>query len=321
MRAVVYDEYGSPEVLHVVDTPTPEPGAGEVLVLVGATSVNSWDWDLVGGDLIGRLQGGLRKPRRRILGIDVAGTVVDRGADASRFEVGREVFGDLSGVGFGAFAEYVAVPERVLAPKPATLSFEQAAAIPHAGVLALQSLRDHRRIAPGDRVLINGAGGGVGSFGIPLARMWGAHVTGVDAERKFDTMRAFGADEVIAYETDDFTKAGKRHDLIVDVTSHRSMLAYRRALRPHGAAVVVGGSIPALLGTATVGTLMSKMGDKRYAILAHKPSPEDLLELSGYIEAGALAPVIDSTWPLDRIGDAMSVLARGAARGKVIVTT
>ena len=320
MRAVVYDEYGSADVLRVEDVPTPTLTDDGVLVQVRATSVNSWDWDLIGGDVLGRLAGGLRKPRRRIPGIDVVGTVVRSGPDASLFAEGDEVFGDLSGVGFGAFAEFVVAPERVLAPKSPSLTFEQAAAVPHAGLLALQSLRGKRPVQPGDRVLINGAGGGVGSFGIPLARMMGAEVTGVDAEAKFDVMRSFGAEHVIDYRAQDFTKQGERYDVILDVTSRRSVIAYRRALEPGGAAVLVGGSIPALLGTATIGALLSRTTDERYSVLVHRPNRDDLAELNRHIEAGTVTPVIDSVWPLEEISEAVALVGRSEAKGKVIVT-
>ena len=319
MRAVVYDEYGSADVLRIEEVPTPTPTDDRVLLRVRATSVNSWDWDLVEGDILSRLEGGLRRPQRRILGIDVAGVVVRSGPDASLFAEGDEVFGDLSGSGFGAFAEFVVAPERVLAPKSVSLTFEQAAAVPHAGVLALQSLQGKRPVQKGDRVLINGAGGGVGSFGIPLARMMGAEVTGVDTAAKADTMRSFGADHVIDYQAQDFTKRGERYDVIVDVTSRRSVVAYRRALEPGGAAVVVGGSVAALLGTATLGTLLSRTTDKRYSVLVHKPNADDLAELNRHIEAGIVAPVIDSVWTLDQISEAVSVVGRGEAQGKVVV--
>ncbi|MDJ0791673.1 MAG: NAD(P)-dependent alcohol dehydrogenase [Acidimicrobiia bacterium] len=320
MRAVVYGEYGSTNALHVIDVPTPTPAADQVLVRVGATSVNSWDWDLIEGGILARLEGGLREPRRRILGIDVAGTVVGVGQHVTSFVEGDEVFGDLSGVGFGAFAEYVVAPAGALARKSPSLTFVQAAAVPHAGLLALQGLRGKRSIEPGDKVLINGAGGGVGSFAIPLARKWGAEVTGVDREEKLEAMQTWGAHHVIDYEAVDFTRTGIRYDLIFDVTSRRTVLAYPRALAVGGSSVVVGGSIPALLSTVTMGTLLTKATDRQYSVLVHRPNPDDLDQLNGFFEAGLLEPVIDSIWSLDQIRDAVQLIADGAAKGKVVVT-
>ena len=233
MKAIVYTEYGPPDVLQLKEVARPSPKDNEVLIKVHAASVNSWDWDQVIGTMQGRL-GGLLKPRNNILGADIAGWVEVVGKDVTKFNPGDDVFGDLSAGGWGGFAEYVCSAEKELVLKPPAMSFEQAAAIPQAGLLALQGLRDTGKIRTGQNILINGAGGGVGSFAIQIAKMHGAQVTGVDGAEKQETMRRFGADHVIDYRRDDFTKSGQQYDLILDVVVTRPMRDYRRALCSNG---------------------------------------------------------------------------------------
>ncbi len=241
MKAIVYTAYGPPDVLQLKEVAKPSPKDHEVLIKVHAASVNSWDWDQLIGTFQGRL-GGLFRPRNQILGADVAGRVEAVGKDVTKFKPGDDVFGDLSACGWGGFAQYVCAAENALVMKPARMSFEQAAAIPQAGLLALQGLRDTGNIRTGQKVLINGAGGGVGSFAIQIAKMHGAQVTGVDSAEKQETMRGFGADHVIDYRRDDFTKIGQQYDLILDVVVTRPMRDYRRVLSPNGILYLSGGT-------------------------------------------------------------------------------
>jgi NADPH:quinone reductase-like Zn-dependent oxidoreductase len=255
MKAVVYTQYGQPDVLEFKDVAQPAPKDGEVLIRVYASSVNSWDWDrLRGTPLLTRLDGGLLKPRHTILGADVAGRIESTGSSVTHFLPGDEVFGDLSGCGWGGFAEYDCARESMLAVKPADLTFEEAAAVPQAAVLALQGLRKGGRIRRGRRVLINGAGGGVGTFAVQIAKALGAEVTGVDSTAKLEMLRSLGADHVIDYTREDFTRNGKRYDLILDVVAVRSIVNYRRALRRNGTYVMVGGSTTTLLQVASGNT-------------------------------------------------------------------
>jgi NADPH:quinone reductase-like Zn-dependent oxidoreductase len=321
MRAVVYDRYGGPDVLRVDDVAAPALGDHDLLVRVRATSVNSWDCDLMRGTpLLTRLGSGVRRPTRRILGIDVAGVVEATGPGVTLFAPGDAVIADVSAAGFGAFAEFVAVPESVPAPKSPAMSFTQAAALPHAGVLALQAIGRKEGLGPGDRVLVNGAGGGVGTIGMQILSSLGLDVTGVDSKEKADTMRLAGADHVIDYRRVDFTRTGERYDLIIDVTARRSVPSYRRALSPGGVCVLVGGALGMLAMTAAASPLGSRSGGKRTVVLMHRPNPGDLGRLDDLVEAGTVTPVIDSVHGLEDIATAMGIVDRGEARGKVIVT-
>jgi NADPH:quinone reductase-like Zn-dependent oxidoreductase len=320
MKAVVYTQYGPPERLQFKDVAQPIPKNDEVLVRVHASSVNSWDWDLLRGTpLLTRLDGGLLKPRHTILGADVAGRIESIGSGVSHFHPGDEVFGDLSGCGWGGFAEYVCARESALALKPDGLTFEEAAAVPQAGVLALQGLRKAGRIRKGQRILINGAGGGVGTFAVQIAKAFGAEVTGVDGTAKLEMLRSLGAVHVIDYTSEDFTRNGKRYDLILDVVADRSIVDYRRALRRNGRYVMVGGSTTTLLQVASLGTMASMIGDKRLGILVHRPSRRDLNYLKSLIEAGKLAPVIDRCYSLREVPDALRYFGMGQVTGKVVI--
>src|SRR5688572_27542609 len=246
MKAIVYYKYGTPDNLELKEIDKPIPKEDEVLIKVFAVSINDWDSGLLHGDFINRMLNGLRKPKRKILGSDIAGRIEAVGKNVTQFKTGDEVYGDLSGQ-WGGFAEYVCAQEKFLAPKPATMSFEEAAAIPQAAMLAVQGLIDRGKIRQGQKILINGAGGGVGTFGIQIAKLYGVEVTGVDHTNKLDMLRSLGFDHVIDYTREDFTRNGQRYDLVLDAKTNRPMSHYSRALAPKGAYVTVGGSIPRLL--------------------------------------------------------------------------
>lgn len=320
MRAIVYREYGSPDVLALEEVPTPAVLDDEVLVAVRAASVNSWDWDLLRGEpLLLRPMFGVLRPRNVIPGADIAGRVEAVGKSVTRFRPGDEVFGDLCQCGWGGFAEYARARGSALAPKPNNVTFEQAAAVPQAAVMALQGTRDYGKVRPGHRVLINGAGGGVGTFAVQLAKRFGAEVTGVDSKGKLDTMRAIGADHVIDYEREDFTRNGRRYDLILDCAVLRSMSDYERALSPGGVHVMVGGSLARILQLFLLSPWLSWRAGKRTVVLAHKPN-KDLAFLAELLEAGELAPVIDGAYALDEAPEALRRLGAGEVRGKAVIS-
>jgi NADPH:quinone reductase-like Zn-dependent oxidoreductase len=318
VKAAVYHEYGSPDVLKLEDVPEPVPGDDEVLIRVHAASINAWDWDRLRGKPFMIRLGGARKPKRTILGADVAGRVEAVGGNVTRLQPGDEVFGDLSVSGWGGFAEYVCARESVLALKPAGVTFEDAAAVPQAALLALQGL--HGRIEPGQRVLINGAGGGMGTFAVQLARLDGAHVTGVDSTPKLDTMRSLGADQVIDYTQEDFTRNGQQYDLILDAAGHRSVFDYKRALSHNGRYVMVGGATWRILQVLTIGSWVARSQNKKLGLLLYKPSRNALAYLGGLVEAGKLTPVIDRRYPLEEIADALGYFGTGQVQGKVVIT-
>jgi NADPH:quinone reductase-like Zn-dependent oxidoreductase len=319
MKAIVYTEYGPPGVLQLEEIEKPTPKDDEVLIKVQAVSVNRSDWEgLIGKPLYARI-GGLRRPRRRILGSDIAGRVEAVGANVEQFQPGDEVFGDILGY-MGGFAEYVRAPENRLALKPASMTFEQVAAIPQAAVIALQGIRDKGQVQPGQQVLINGAGGGAGTFAVQLAKLYGAEVTGVDNTGKLDFMRSLGADHVIDYSREDFTKNGKQYDLILDLIAHRSVFAYKRALRPNGSYFFVGGSVATLFQTLLLGPLVGRTAGKKMRILAVQPNLEDMVYITELYEAGKVVPVIDRRYPLSEVAEALRYLGEGHAGGKVVIT-
>ncbi|KGE20271.1 alcohol dehydrogenase [Paenibacillus wynnii] len=320
MTAMVYDTYGLPEVLRLEKVDVPAPQDHEVLIEIHAASVNSWDWDLLRGKPYITRLGSLRKPRYRILGADIAGRVVAVGAAATRFRPGDEVFGDLSGCGWGGFAEYVCASEEALTPKPAGLSFEQAAAIPQAAVLALQGMRDKGNLQKGHRVLINGCGGGVGTFAVQYAKWIGAEVTGVDSTGKLDMLRVIGADYVLDYTKVDFTASGLKYDLILDVVGNRSVVALKRALKSGGTYVMVGGSIHRILLALLAAPLSAWLERKTIALLVHKPNHEDQMVWKALVEAGQVVPVIDRQYPLSDTAQALRDLGEGRAKGKIVVS-
>jgi NADPH:quinone reductase-like Zn-dependent oxidoreductase len=322
MQAIVYTEYGPPDVLELKEVEIPTPEDDEVLVRVHAASVNSWDWGLLRGTpFVNRLMFGLLKPKTRILGCDIAGKVEAIGRNVQQLQPGDEVFGDISGGDWGGFAEYVCARENVLALKSASMTFEEAAAIPQAGVLALQGIRDKGQIQPGQKVLINGAGGGSGTFAVQIAKSFGAEVTGVDSTRKLDMLRSIGADHVIDYTKEDFTKNGQRYDLILDVVTYRSIFDYKRVLSPKGIYVMLGGgSWARVFQTLLLGPLISMTGSKKMGALMHKPNKKDLDFMTELVEAGKVVPIIDRRYPLSEVPEALRYFGEGRARGKLIIT-
>ena len=319
MKAVVMDSYGSPDVLQLRDVAKPTPKADHVLVRVLAASVNDWDWGLLRGAPINRMLSGLFKPRVHVLGGDIAGRVEAVGDDVKTFQPGDEVYGDLCMSGFGAFAEYVCAPEAGLAHKPAGMTFEQAAAIPQAGMLAVQGLIDVGRIRSGMKLLLNGAGGGVGTFALQMAKLHDVEVTVVDKPGKLDMLRAMGADHVVDYLEEDFTRSGRCYDLILDVKTNRSPFAYLRALNPNGAYVTVGGSIPRLLQALVMGPLTSRLYHKHLRLVGLRPN-KDLDYINKLFEAGQLVPVIDRPFTLANVPDALRLFGTGDHKGKIVVT-
>jgi NADPH:quinone reductase-like Zn-dependent oxidoreductase len=321
MKAMVYEKYGTPEVLHLQDVELPKVGESEVLVKVHAASVNSWDWDrLTGKPYLYQLISGIGKPKLKILGADVAGVVEKVGKAVTKFNPGDQVYGDLSEGNWGAFAEYVCADEAALTIKPSKMNFEEAAAIPQAGVMALQGILDQRSIHPGDQVLMNGAAGGVGTFAIQLARMLGAHVTAVDHSDKLDFMRSIGANEVMDYTNVDFTRNGQQYDLILDVVASRSVSDYLRALAPGGSYAMIGGKISSILQIALLGPLSGKKHSKKIGVLAHKPN-KGLEQINELYISGKLRPVIDKVFPLSKTPEALQYLGDGKVMGKVIISS
>jgi len=319
MKAIVFTEYGSPDVLELQEVEKPTPKDNEVLVRVHAASVNDWDVGaLRGTPFVNRVLFGLLRPKKRILGSDIAGRIEAVGKSALQFQPGDEVFGDLSGE-WGGFAEYVCARENALVLKPASMTFEQAAAIPQAALLALQGLRDKGHIQLGQRLLLNGAGGGVGTFAIQIARLYGAEVTAVDSGEKLDMLRSLGAAHVIDYTRDDFTKAGPRYDLILDVKTNRSMFAYASALRPDGTYVTVGGAMARLFAALLSGPWISLTQKKKIRILALKPN-KGLAYMAELFEAGKVVPVIDRLYELSETPEAFRRFEGGRHQGKVVIT-
>jgi NADPH:quinone reductase-like Zn-dependent oxidoreductase len=320
MKAVVYHEYGSPEVLHLTELAKPTPRDDEVLIKVRAASVNRSDWEGLTGKPLYTRVGGLLKPRGLILGSDIAGQVEKVGRNIRQFQPGDEVFGDIIGGRMGGFAEYVCARENILALKPASMTFEEVAAIPQAAVIALQGIREKGQVQPGQRVLINGAGGGAGTFALQLAKLYGAEVTGVDNTGKMDFVRSLGADHVIDYTRVDFTKNGKQYDLILDLIAHRSVFAYERALRPNGRYFFVGGSVATIFQILLLGPWIRRITGKKIRLLVVQPNPKDLAFILELCDAGKIIPVIDRQYPLPKVPEALQYLGEGLAKGKVVIT-
>lgn len=319
MKAIVRETYGPPEVMHLEDVPRPVVGDDDVLVRVRAAAANAGDWHLLRGTpLPFRLVSGLRTPKHRILGTDIAGCVEAVGRNVTRFTPGDEVFGELSRCGFGGYAEFAVAPEAALALKPARLSFAEAAAIPTAGCTALQGLR-RGRITRGQRVLIHGASGGVGTFAVQIAKAFGTEVTAVGSTRSMEAMRASGADHVLDYAKDDFAASGRRFDVIVAVNGDRSIWSYRRALTANGSYVMTGGSGRQLTQALLLGPALS-IGRQRFSHLLMTPSPLDLMFLSDLCENAKVRPVIDRQFPLNEVPAAVRYVEAGHARGKVVIT-
>ena len=322
MKAIVFTQYGTPDGLELKGVPKPAPKDGELLIRVHASSVNSWDWEYLNGKpFINRLMFGLLKPKRgkQRLGADIAGTVEATGRHVKRFQPGDEVFGDLWS-NWGGFADYACAHETALQPKPKNFTFEEAAAVPQAGVLALQGIRKAGQLEPGNKVLINGAGGGVGTFAIQLAKLSGVEVTGVDASHKLDVIRSLGADHVIDYAQEDFTTTGERYDLIIDCQNFRSMFDNKRALRPRGTYAMVGGSIPRVYQLWFLNLLATLTREDRKLCLVAEGANKGLADLKELMEAGKLVPVIDRTYRLSEVPEALRYFGEGRHKGKIVIT-
>ncbi|MGD8584231.1 MAG: NAD(P)-dependent alcohol dehydrogenase [Chloroflexota bacterium] len=322
MKAIVFTEYGSPDVLELKEVEKPTPREGEVLVRIHAAAVTFGDPAVVRGEpYIVRLWSGLRAPKVQIPGKEMAGMVEAVGQQVKQFKPGDEVYGDLSDCGWGAFAEYVAVPESVLAPKPANVSFEEAAAVPESARVALQGLRDKGGIQAGQKVLINGASGGVGSFAVLIAKAYGAEVTAVCSTRNLDSARANGADHVIDYTKEDFTQNGQQYDLILGCNGYHSLLDYRRALRPGGRYVATGGTMGQIFQAMLLGPLVSLAGDKTLGSLGEvKQDREDLVVMKKLLEEGKVKPFIERRYRLSETAEALRYIGEGHAQGKVVIT-
>lgn len=321
MKAITRSEYGSAEVLKLEEMDKPVVSDQGVLVKVHATSVNSGDWRLMRGTpvIVRLIYGGLRQPKVKILGFDVAGRVEAVGQSVTQFKPGDEVFGDLSECGFGAFAEYACATESSLVLKPDTISFEQAAAVPGAALAALQGLRDCGHLQPGQKVLINGASGGVGSFAVQIAKALGAEVTAVCSTQKIDKVKLLGADQVIDYTQVDVTQRGVDYDLILDAAAYRSVFDYFSILKPGGTYVLVGGSIARLFQILLFGSLISRFSRCKVTALASTPNQSDLLTLKDWLTSGQIAPLIDHIYSLDELPAAIGKLEQRQVTGKVVV--
>ena len=318
MKAIVYTKYGSPDELKLEEIEKPRPKDDEVFIKVYAASVNASDQEFLRGTPVYVRMWGLFKPNNQILGTDIAGRVEVVGKKVKQFKPGDEVFGDIIGRG-GGFAEYVCAPENALTLKPNNMTFEEVAALPQAAVVALQGLRDKGQVKPGQNVLINGAGGGSGSFAVQLAKHFGAEVTGVDNTEKSDIMRQNGADHVIDFTQEDFTQNGRRYDLILDFVAAHSIFDYKRALSSEGMYIMVGGSMAHIFQTLFLGALISMTGTKKMGILGAIPN-KGLTFILELIETGKIKPIIDRYYPLNEVPEAFRYFGAGHAKGKLVIT-
>jgi len=319
MQAVVNTKYGSPDVLQFIDLEKPTPKEDDVLIQVCAVSINQYDWHLLSADipLVRLMGGGLFKPKVTVLGADIAGKIEAVGVNVKQFKPGDEVFGD---IGSGGFAEFACAPEKALALKPTNLSFEEAATVPMAALTALQGLRDDGQIQSRQKVLIQGASGGVGTFAVQMAKTFGAVVTAVCSTRNLDQARSLGAEHTIDYTQEDFTKSGRLYNLILAVNGYHSIFDYKRALKPNGIYVVAGGSLAQLMQGMLLGRWLSKPAGQKFGVLSAKVRQSDLNFVKELIEAGKVKPVIDRRYTLKEAPEALRYLGEGHARGKVVIT-
>ncbi|MGB2676969.1 MAG: NAD(P)-dependent alcohol dehydrogenase [Candidatus Acidiferrum sp.] len=316
MKAIVRTQYGPPDVLQFTEVAKPTPADNEVLLKLYAASVNPLDRFFMRGAPLIRLIPGLRKPKDARLGVDLAGQVEAVGRNVTQFKPGDEVFGACR----GAFAEYVCATENKLALKPANITFEEAAAVPVAAITVLQGPRDKGRIHRGQKVLVDGASGGVGTFAVQIAKSFGAEVTAVCSTRNVGTARSIGADHVIDYTQEDFTQSGQRYDLIMGANAHHSIFDYRRALSENGIYVIVGGGLARILQGMLLGLLLSLIGSKKTCFFIANINQKDLVFLKDLLEAGKVVPVIDRRYPLSDVAEALRYLEEGHAQGKVVIT-
>ena len=319
MKAVVYTRYGSPDVLRLADVESPVPGGNQVLVKVHAVSLNASDWEVLRGKPLYSRIGGPFRPKHSVLGSDIAGRVEATGGDAKLFQPGDDVFADILSY-MGGFAEYVCVPETALERMPAGMSYDEAAALPQAGAIALQGIDEKGKARSGQKVLINGAGGGSGMYAVQLARLRGAEVTGVDNAEKLEFMRSLGADHVIDYERENFTSNGRAYDLILDVAGYRSAFAYKRALAPGGRYLYVGGSVSTLLQALFVGPMIGRREGKKIRLLQVRLGVQHIAPLVELCQAGKITTIIDRRYPLSEAPEALRYLGEGHAKGKVVIT-
>ncbi len=318
MKAIIRTKYGSPDVLQLKEVEKTIPMDNEVLVKVYAASVNVDDLEHLRGTIAVRLIGPLR-PKYKILGSDIAGRVEAVGRNIQQFQPGDDVFGDLTNYGFGAFAEYVCAPEDALVLKPVSMKFAEAATVTSRAAIAMKYLRAKRKIEQGQKVLINGAGGGIGTFAVQIAKYFGAEVTGVDSTDKLDMLRSIGADHVIDYTKEDFTKNGQTYDLILDVAAHHSIFDYKCALSSKGIYLIVGGSRTAIFQALFIGPLISMTGSKKMGIPMEPNKREDLVFVKELIESGNVVPVIDRCYSLSETAEALRYLEEGKQRGKIVI--
>ncbi len=318
MKAFVYTRYGSPDVLHLQEVEKPAPKDDEVLIKVQAVSINAYDWHFLSADIfLIRMVGGFLRPKNPILGADIAGQVEAVGGKVKQFRPGDQVFGDIGG---GGLAEHVCAREDLLVLKPASMTFDEAAAVPMAALTALQGLRDEGQIQPGHKVLINGASGGVGTFAVQIAKTLGAEVTAVCSTQNLDTARSIGADYVVDYTREDFTKSGQQYDLILAANGYHPISAYKRALTPQGTYVMAGGKFAQLFEALLMGRWMSKTGGQKMGPLSAKVKQSDLVTIKEFLEVGKVRPVIDRRYPFGEVPEAFRYFGAGHARGKVVIT-
>jgi len=319
MRALIFTKYGSPDVLQLKEIAKPTPKENEVLVKIHATAVNDYDWSMIRGKpYLYRLLFGILKPKHQIPGMELSGIIEALGTNAKSFKVGDAVYGDISAYGFGSFAEYVCINEKALTLKPAEMSFEEAAAIPHAAMLAVQGLLDTGQLQKGQKILINGAGGGVGTLGLQIAKLYDAEVTGVDTGDKLKMMKELGYDHIIDYKIEDFTNNKQRYDLILDAKTTRSTFQYLKALNPDGKYVTVGGYLIRLIQVLILKPWISVFSDKRVHMVALKPN-KDLEYINEIFDAGKIKPVIDGPYELSEIPGLIQYFGEGKHIGKIII--
>ncbi|SFC63763.1 NADPH:quinone reductase [Bacillus sp. OV322] len=320
MKAIVCNKYGSPDVLELAEIKKPLPAENQVLVKVHSSSLNFGNLVLLKGKpFLARFAFGLTRPKYSIPGGDIAGKVEAVGKNVNLFQVGDEVFGDLSSCGWGGFAEYAAVPEDALALKPANITFEEAAAAPMAGVTALQALRDKGKIKSGQKVLIYGASGGVGTFAVQIAKSFGTEVTGVCSTRNLEILHSLGADHIIDYKNEDFSKNEEYYDLILGVNGSNSISAYKRALKANGTFVHAGGSGSQLFRALVIGHFISMTGSKKISTVLQRASQKDLNYVKELLESGKIKPKIDKLFKLSEITEAFRYFQEGHAQGKVVI--
>jgi NADPH:quinone reductase-like Zn-dependent oxidoreductase len=321
MKAIVYENYGPPDVLKLAEVDKPVPKANEVLIKVQAASLNAFDWHMLLPDpfMVRLMGGGLLKPKNRILGTDMAGRVEAVGGNATQFKPGDEVYGDLARWGCGACAEYACAPEEALGPKPGNMTFEQTAAVPMAALTALQGLRDKGHIQKGQKVLVNGASGGVGTFAVQIAKFFAAEVSAVCSTGNMDLARSLGADHVIDYTQEDFTRSGRQYDLILAANGFHPLADYKRALAPGGTYVMTGGSMRQIFQAMLLAPWYSMTGGKKMGGITAQANQKDLVFVKELMEAGKVVPVIDRVYPLSEAPEALRYLVAGHARGKVVI--